>query len=135
MIKNGQHIKILFRNGLVEEGVVIEWTGKQAVIKSLNSEDLLVIQNTEMDVQAVKIHVEGPVKKQPVFIDEEVELDEPVRDPYLRAKSLTELKLLRAKEEREKARALMNTHHISNSNPNITYGIPRFQKPPNNNTR
>lgn len=128
-----QHIKIFFRNGLIEEGIVIFWSDAKSVLRAVSGMNLLIIQNTSADVQAVKIFVEEsegrPMPIQEVYIDEELKTSE--RDPSMRAMKLAELRILRGREERERARKAMTTFDLSKSASGTEYGLPRrLQKPP-----
>ena len=126
--EQGQHIKIFFRNGVIEEGLVQEWSNKQAVLKSLSTDNLLLIQDVAQDVMAVKIIVKRPQEKIKVYVDEDMEMP-PERDINLHAKKLSELHRMRIANEQERARHLMTTFHNKGALP--TYGIPtRLQQPP-----
>lgn len=136
MIKPGQHVKIFFRNNVVEEGIVVSWSDKGAVLKSLSSENKLIIQNTTLDVQAVKIFVEEETKVNNIYIDEELKTNE--RDPKLRALKLADLRMLRGQAERERLRHAMRTFSIDDVSYDSKgrYGLPtRLRQPPNFNTR
>lgn len=129
--EKGQHIKIFFRNGAVEEGIVHIWGEKQAVLKSMTTDNLLLIQDVEQDVMAIKIIIvsQQPQEKPKVYVEEDMELPEPERDINLRAMKLSELHRLRIANEKERARKAMTT--FNNKGGNVTYGIPtRLQQPP-----
>ena len=149
MLDPGKHVKLFFKNGLVEEGIIVSWSDKQSVIKALTSDNLLVIQNSSDDIIAIKVFVypllDGensqpvvplPQKREPVYIDKELELPGPERNLNVRALKLAELRQLRAHEEQENARKLMttftNSGNFSLSQQTEHYGIPRrpLQKPP-----
>lgn len=137
MIKPGQHVKVFFRNNIVEEGIVVSWSNKISVLKSLSSENKLIIQNTALDVQAVKVFIEKEEEKKvdQVYINEELKTTE--RDPKLRALKLAELRILRGREERERLRNAMRTFSIDNVSydSRARYGLPsRLRQPPNFNT-
>jgi len=134
----GQHVKLFFRNGLVEEGRVVAWSDGKSVLKSLSSENLLIIQDTLHDIVAIKLFVYEHLEKEPeeaaprsVYIDKELELPAPERDMTLRALKLAELRKMRAHEEREAAREMMTTFRptggggfsIDNAE---NYGYPNF---------
>lgn len=128
----GDRVKLFFRNGLVEEGVVLSWSDTKTVLRSLTSDNLLLVQNTVQDVIAVKLFVQ---EKQPqtagnVYVDADTNI--PERDIRLRAMKLAKLRILQGEEERRRAREAMTTfQNHGASNPFANYGIPnRLQKPP-----
>jgi hypothetical protein len=128
--KPQQQVKLFFRNGMVEEGIVISWGDKKSVLKSISSENLLVIQKTAEDIIAIKIFVEEAPQETvvPVYVDRPLEVKE--REPLLRAKKLVELRGILAQEERERARQLMTTFKPGSVSLE-RYGNPiRLQKPP-----
>ncbi len=141
MIEPGKHVKLFFRNGLIEEGVVISWSDRQSVLKSLSSDNLLIIQDTAHDIVAIKVFVyphleqeDAPKDRPSVYVDKELELPEPERDIQVRALKLAELRTLRAHEERENARVMMTTFRNSGNyslDQMEKYGEPtRLQEPP-----
>ena len=132
-----QHVKIYFRNGVVEEGIVLQWSDTKSVLRSLSSQNKLIIQNTLQDIIAIKIfaydHLE---ERKKVYIDEELQLENSERDSQIRAAKLAELRILRGRAERERARELMNEFRLEDAttasfNMQSRYGLPRrLQKPP-----
>ena len=107
--KQGERVKLFFRNGLVEEGIVDLWTQQRAVLRSFASENVLVIQNTEQDIIAIKIYrdeaqLNSPHPSAQVAVNDELKPDQYYKDEGLRVKSLAELRLLQAMEERKRAR-------------------------------
>ena len=118
--KPGQHIKIFFRNGAMEEGTVVSWSPQKSVLKSLLNDDLMVIQKTIDDIMIIKI-LKG--NKPQVYVEPQ-ELEERIPEPELRAKRIAELHELRSREERSRARNLLTTFRTSG--PTMTqYGIPK----------
>jgi hypothetical protein len=131
----GQHVKLFFRNGLVEEGRVVSWSDDKSVLKSLASDNLLIIQHTAHDVVAIKVFVYEKLAEQEesaprsVYIDKELELPAPERDMTLRALKLAELRKIRAHEERELAREMMTTFKPTGGfsiDSSENYGYPNF---------
>ena len=107
--KQGERVKLFFRNGLVEEGIVDLWTQQRAVLRSFASKNVLVIQNTEQDIIAIKIYrdeaqLNSPYPSAQIAVDDELKPDKYYKDESLRAKSLAELRLMQAMEERKRAR-------------------------------
>lgn len=123
----GNHVKVFLRGGLVEEGIVLLWSDAKSVLRSVSSENILIIQNTGEDVIAVKISVERrQVSRLPVEVADTEELtpDRYYRDEGLRAANLAQLRRLKAQEERKRARALLTTFKPAGLGP-ARYGIPR----------
>jgi len=123
----GQKVKILFRNGTIESGIIESWSEKDAVIKANDSNNFLIIQNTSQDVMAIKIILEDSDKikikneENNIITEKDVrkidnELDrviyeekisdeekrEYIPDISLRAKKLAELRIEQARLEKEK---------------------------------
>lgn len=136
----GQFVKVIFKNGLVEQGIVVVWTNKKAVLKSPSGYSQLIIQNTSEDILAIKIdtHRDHPAVPEKTelkhdaetpFMDGELNLKEYEPDPNLRFLKLAELKKELIHEEKERVR-----QHITTFKPSGTvtqYGLPRgIKKPP-----
>lgn len=131
--KQGQRVKLIFRNGLVEEGVVVSWSDKTSVLKAFTSDVYLVINNTNQDIIAFKIFQDiSQPKPQQIYDERPLEVKGPAaRDPVLRAKNLAELRVLRGDEEKRRAREHLTTFHNKGSISSVQYGIPtRLKKPP-----
>ena len=56
--QQNDHVKVIFNNGLIEEGIVMNWSAEQAVLRAFSTDNLLLIQNTTRDVLAIKIYRE-----------------------------------------------------------------------------
>lgn len=126
--KQNDFVKIMFKTGIVEEGVVIEWSDKKSAIKSSHNNNILLILNTIENVLAVKIvRTIQEQKTEKVYVDDpESTIYEP--DEGLRAKHLSELHLERIKEEKERARKKLSTFESTEIQP-INYGYPKLQEP------
>ena len=126
----GSRVKIFFRNGLIEEGFVESWSDEKSVIRSLNSSNLLVIQQTQSDVIAIKIITDQPTIPDQVY-QELPELPAYEPDSQLRAMKLSDLHRARIAQEREQARQRLTTFNNSGLN-SVEYGrISRISQPPN----
>lgn len=55
MIKRGQYVKLIFRNGIHLEGTIESWSDTQSIIQPHNSKNTFVIMKTAEDVMLVKI--------------------------------------------------------------------------------
>ena len=107
----GDRVKLFFRNGLVEEGIVMHWSSTRAVLGSFSSDNVLIIQNTENDIIAIKVYrdktqIESRNPSAQVYVDDDLQPDKYYRDENLRALSLVQLRQRQAQEERKRAREL-----------------------------
>ena len=128
----GDFVKVLFHNGLVEEGIVVNWTDEKSAIRSHNNRATMIIQRTLDSVFAVQIiheeaveseHIEPsePVKppevvdatkmvrSNDVYEDHEMKPDRYYEREDLRAQSLVNLRRKISEVEREKARRAITT--------------------------
>jgi hypothetical protein len=129
-IELGSDIKIICANGVVEAGKLIEHTDQQMVLE-LNDKSLFIIQDPFKNVVAIKVTMQQPESSEPgkVFIEDEPKPDQYYRQEDLRAKNLAELHKLKAAEERERARDLLQRSKKIEILPEVTFGIPIFTKP------
>lgn len=104
----GQHIKCIFRNGTIIEGLVENW-GPVAQLRSLSDQSLMIICHPAEDIMMIKI-VPEPLEEQvkeclaTPMREEIVEKLEEIRaetDTDLQSKSIVELRNLVGKQERE----------------------------------
>jgi hypothetical protein len=127
----GERVKIYFKNGLVEEGIVEFWSQHKSVLRAISGNNLFIIQNTLQDVLGLKIF-----RDQPSISDVHVDtptLKERIPDENLRAMKLADLHKLRAQEERKRAREKLTTFSIETSaSGQVNYGTPNFGKPVSN---
>lgn len=120
----GDHVKIIFHNGMVEEGIVLEWNDSgKSYLKAPASDNLLVIQNTAY-VLAVQVEQGSSAKLNKVAIDVELEPIKHESREDLRAASLVELHKLRIAEERTRAREHLTTFKNTGT-VQVQYGLPR----------
>jgi hypothetical protein len=110
-----QHIKCIFRNGTVVEGMVEEWVPGAHYLRSLLDQSLMIILRPEDDIMMIKIMpdpseeiVEDKLKNNssPDQIQEQIRaklktVEDPNVDPELQALSITELRNLAIKQERQ----------------------------------
>ena len=132
-----QLVKILFRNGTGLEGVVEFWEENNYILRSLNGDSILIIQDPIQDIMAVKVTLPSDVEQQPIpqpIIQNEL-LKQPIIEEYvepeefneqdLKIKKLAELYLERAKAERETISNKLKSHQI-NEVKQIKYDLPSF---------
>lgn len=109
--EKNDHIRIMFKNGLVEEGLVLYWSDQKAVLKL--SESILIIQNVIDDILAIKIFIKPQQKTNnklsPIEVTTEPDLNISERDPKLRALKISELRRLQKVEEEALIRKRLTT--------------------------
>lgn len=106
---NGDKVKVLFSNGMVESGTVVYWSDQKAVLT--DGHNKLIINNTLQNIIAIQV-IAPPPKPNEVFVEEK-RPEEYFSRENLRALKLAELHKLRAEEERTKARALVRSFESS----------------------
>ncbi|MFA5758941.1 MAG: hypothetical protein WC942_06260 [Clostridia bacterium] len=126
-ILNGSKIKIVCNNGLVESGELVEYTNEQMILK-LVDKSIFIIQNPYNNILAIKVFGQEIGSSEPVYVDRELEPDQYYRDESLRLKSLADLRLELAKEERTRAKELLSTKKITQI-PEVQFGYPNLTKP------
>lgn len=125
----GDEVKVLFRNGQVEEGLVVFWSDEKAVLKSLRSENIFIIQNTTQDVMGIKI---CSINKKPAeeTVAERIIKLSAEKPAELKTKRLAELCWLKKTEEEKRIKAHLLDTSLG-ARVRVNYGIPRtIQKEP-----
>lgn len=146
-IEKDQHIKILFKNGMVTEGIVDSWELDNYIIRSLTDQSLLIIFHPNDDILAVKV-LQQPVNNQinstsqvlpkinstsPILpkVDPEVVQEElgaeKLTEQDLRVKKLAELRILEAKQAKAIFANKLKDHNIGPTNP-VQYKQPFIKK-------
>jgi hypothetical protein len=110
----GQHIKCLLTNGVLLEGTVIEWGDKQAVLKSLDGQNLMIVHRPATDIIMTKIMLGDKPKEISVppttsnreehredYIKKKLEEIQSTIDTDLQKKSVEELRQMVLEEERQ----------------------------------
>jgi sRNA-binding regulator protein Hfq len=140
-IEPNQEVKILFRNGTSVEGVVLVWD-KEYILKSRDGKSILIIQNPEQDIMAIKVilntaepktknNYEYGVKKnvKPTIETSKVVTEDDDPDSLqrfamdLRAAKLAELRIAAAEEERKAISEKLKSHNIGEVK-QTNYGYP-----------
>jgi len=108
IIETGKHVKCVFKNGTVIEGIVIDWLAGQVQLRSLNDESMMIITHPEEDIMLIKVLTDKPAEKQednsPPLAEEIKEKLEEARsqeDPELQGKTIAELKQMVRAQERQ----------------------------------
>lgn len=125
MIEKGQHIKCMFHNGFVVEGIVEDWSPEGAVLVSLADESKLIIHNTSRDIMFTKVILQDEKKVPIPEIDKTFEetLSEPSSD--LKNRKLAELRILKSEAEKKLIASRLKDHNIGEVR-TVEYGLPGF---------
>jgi hypothetical protein len=111
MIEPGKHVKYFLRNGMVLEGIVEKDTAAEVVLKALDGESLIIIHKPAEDIMMTKVVLTEPISEERVQhnlteAQERIkaklhEVQQPVDDPELQEKNLTELRQMVLEQERQ----------------------------------
>lgn len=105
----GHHVKCVMRNSLVLEGIVEEWSEARVVLRSIDSESLMIIHRPADDILLTKVMLtelipEKKVEHSPTEAQEKIKakLQEArlADDPELQEKSIAELRDMVKEQER-----------------------------------
>lgn len=130
--KSGQFVKVIFRNATQMEGVVVEWSDTESVLRAIDGSSFLVINQTAQDVMAHKIIVKyTPPEELPKRFNELVsqfkEVYEQPSNDDLRTMKLAKLKVAMIDQEK-KIVAHNLTKHVSSHISGASYGSPFIKK-------
>jgi sRNA-binding regulator protein Hfq len=124
-----QSVKILFKNGMYLDGIVESWTDTKAVLRSLDGNSLIIIQNTSEDIMAVKVYLKTSEKNIELKTNLEKEfqevLDKPAEDINAKTKRLVDLRMMLSEQDKKIVANKLKEHHITEPN-KVKYGYPRF---------
>ena len=126
----GSIIKIICINNVIEAGRLVELTDEQMVLE-LFDRSMFIVLDPFKNVVAIKVTPQTTESSEPdgVFVEEESEPDRYYRREDLRAKNLAELHMLKAEEERKRARELLKRSQKIETLPEAEFGYPIFTKP------
>lgn len=143
-----EHVKCFLRNSVMIEGIVIDWTTTQVQLQSLDGESILIIHNPSQDIILTKVlqhHLPRessenlPTKPESsvptatleeafqLLATEDPEPDEEINPISLRVKTVAELKIELAKEERRIVSQKLKTHQPETPK-KVQYSYPNFFK-------
>jgi hypothetical protein len=135
--QQGQHIKCFLRNGNVLEGIVETWSDTEIVLKTLDSQNLMIIHDPKQDIMLTKVlfDVQAPAPSRAQEIADKIkakaakegqpEPDEPSLDVMTKAQLQVEL----AEQERRVVAEKLKDHYLDSQAPRKkTYGYPGFFK-------
>jgi len=133
--ETGQHVKCILRNGIVAEGIVEEWYGNFARLKSLDDESLIIIPHPTEDIMLIKIILDRPKSQAEEVRDKIVahsekqkleqrfeEVHQTMTDPHDHdaLKTLAELRNEMAKQDRKIVAEKLREHRPSPYKPSTT---------------
>lgn len=147
----GTHIKCLLRTSTVVEGIVQDSSSDEVVLKSLDGKSLLIIHQPEQDIVLTKVVLFEEDEEIPQENEESKSVEpvcdgsertseqvfckidtneDPDEDPIaLHVKSIAELKVELAQQERKIIAEKLRDHHLQGPR-KVIYGQPGFfQKP------
>jgi hypothetical protein len=141
-VKNftNEHVRCFLRNSTVIEGIVISWAANEIQLQSLDQKSILIIHNPAQDIVLTKVllseenleEISEPEIVKPILpIEENICSlpDDGEEDPMaLRAKSVAELKVELAIQERNIIAKKLKDHHFTEVPRKTTYGYPEFFK-------
>lgn len=132
------HVKVYYFSGVQVEGIVKFWSDKEAILQSLTSDDLLLL-NTDKDkimmvriVSKVKSEEKPEVKPDLAEIIEKADpaqLESREMDPYLRAKSLADLRVEQLKLHKQDIKTHLTSFEPSKA-PTVNYATPFIKSAP-----
>lgn len=140
MPQPGSRVKIFFKGSMNAEGIVESW-GQKAVLKSLEDDSILIIQNTSEDIVAIKVYgsavpnkkQEKPNKEIKESLQKKQEIDKEFdkvlssESNDMRLNSLVELRKLQSIQDKKIISEKLKEHSIVDAKP-VTYEQPRFLK-------
>jgi hypothetical protein len=128
-IEIGSIIKIICTNNVIEAGKLVEYTDEQMVLE-LFDRSLFIVQDPFKNVVCIRLTPQTTESSEPgkVFVEAEPEPDQYYRQEDLRVKNLAELHKLKAAEERNRARELLQRSKKIETLPEVEFGYPIFTK-------
>jgi hypothetical protein len=128
-VEKGDTVKIICKNGLIESGKLVKFEEDSLIIDQVEGTSLIILKPYD-NVVGIKIlsikEMSRPISE--VAVQEDLELKERIPQEQLRVKKLAELHMLRAQEERVRARELLSQHKPTNTLPGVQFGTPQFKK-------
>jgi hypothetical protein len=124
-LEPSQHVKCIFRNGTIVEGIIETWTKEEAILISLDGESKLIILRPTEDLIMIKLMLDAPVKEETKFEFPKTELeqkfneilDKPTDTPG-RLETLAELRVQLIEAEKQ-----VVANELKNWNINSPYGV------------
>lgn len=124
-VPNDKHVRVVFRNGTIIEGIVKEWVSNYVELRSLSDESIMIIAHPEEDIMLIKVLPDKPVKEPKSAVEEmadkiRAKAAEIVENPpqteeqaELQQKSIAELKRMVTEQDRKMIRKRIRDHYPS----------------------
>lgn len=129
----GQNVKCILTNSSIVEGSVFEFNDDCLKLKSLDGNDLFIINNPKQNIMITKITINKIPKSK--LIDEKKDLEELFKKEYdkpsndnLRANNLAKLKIMLIEQERKIVSEAVKNHSIGEVNQTKYTNIDLFKK-------
>ena len=125
-----QHVKCIFRNGTLVEGIVESWSDEEVILLSLDRQSMLILPKPNDDIMLIKIVLSDNSEElklnKPKLPKTELQqaldilVDKPTDTPG-RIETLAELRIQLAEAEKAVITEKLQEHHVGT--PNVTkYG-------------
>ncbi len=113
----GQHVKCVLTNSSVVEGTVTEFCDDYLKLKSLDDNDLFIINNPRQNIVVTKISLNKEVKSKLIHDKKELEkrfqeIHNKPSDDKLRNTNLAKLKMMLIEQERKIVSEAVKNHNI-----------------------
>lgn len=106
-----KHVKCVLRNGMVIEGIVVEWSESRVVLKSLDGESLMIVHKPADDILMTKVVLVEESSEIVKEIPQPTEMQQQIKaklkevqqsnDQELQNKSVDELRQMVLEQERQ----------------------------------
>lgn len=127
-IGSGKHVKVVFKNGTVIEGIVKEWVSNYVELQSLNDESIMIIAQPEEDIMLIKVLPDKPAKNPEVNESAEKEqirqklkeVEEPPQTEeaaVLQQKNIAELRRMVVEQDKKMIQRKVRDHFPSGYTP------------------
>lgn len=121
----GKHVRVVFRNGTVIDGIVKEWVSNYVQLESLTDQSMIIITHPEEDIMLIKILLDPPAKSESVpekqqirkLADQLLEVPETEAQADLQQKSMAELKRMVVDQDRKMIQRKIREHFPSGYTP------------------
>lgn len=118
-----QKIEIIFRNNnATVSGTIVSWLEGNYVLKSLDGQNLIIINNPALDIMAIKVFLEAEPVVQQSVPSREI-LEEVIDNSDLKHKKLAELYIASVEAEKQIIAEKLRNHHIGD----VT--LPKYTQP------
>ena len=123
-IEKDTYLKLLFKNGVWVEGVVVSWSDEESLLRTPDGSEVIIISPKENLMLIKKIQ-----KRNPKSIKDQFDklVDSP-SDDINRVTKIADLKVMLNQAEKEIILEKSRSHTVSSDVRNVEYGNPGFFK-------